>query len=122
VGRGSWRRNVVGGGGRRLRSEDRQGLWWMMTPGVEDVLAAWEVGRQGASSPDASGVEDDGVAAGSGVDAGVRLVEGLAPGGEGTGAEDGEAGDRRLGDGRATIRLRLSKFTIQHDVDLETMT
>jgi hypothetical protein len=43
------------------------------------------------------------VAAGSGVDAGVRLVERLAPGGEGTGAEDGRAGD-----GRAAI----STFTL----------
>jgi hypothetical protein len=84
-GAGTWWAEVVAG----FRLKTGRGLRWM------NILAAWEVGRQGALGPDTSGVEDDGVAAGSGVDAGVRLVERLAPGGEGTGAEDGRAGDGR---------------------------
>jgi hypothetical protein len=87
-GAGTWWAEVVAG----FRLKTGRGLRWM------NILAAWEVGRQGALGPDTSGVEDDGVAAGSGVDASVRLVERLAPGGEGTGAED-----RRAGDGRAAI-------------------
>jgi hypothetical protein len=90
-GAGTWWAEVVAG----FRVKTGRGLRWMNMPGEEDILAAWEVGRQGASGPDTSGMEDDGVAVGSGVDAGVRLVERLAPGGEGTGAEDGRAGDGR---------------------------
>jgi hypothetical protein len=104
-GAGTWWAEVVVG----FRLKTGRGLRWMNTPGEEDILAAWEVGRQGASGPDTSGVEDDGVAAGSGVDAGVRLVERLAPGGDGTGAEDGRAGD-----GRAAIYVVYSAvFFIQ---------